>query len=44
MGLCEASGFSIFTFSSASVLKFCTRSYSNSFYLMMNFLKFKLKA
>ena len=37
MELCETSNFSIFTFSSASGLKVCTRSYSNSFYLVMRF-------
>ena len=35
MGLCETSNFSIFTFSSASDLKVCTRSYSNCFCLTM---------
>ena len=37
MGLCETSNFSIFTFSSASDLKFCTRPYSNCFCLTMRF-------
>ena len=37
MGLCETSDFSIFTFSSASDLKFCTRSYSKCFFLMTRF-------
>ena len=31
MGFCETSNFSIFTFSCAGDLKFCTRSYSNRF-------------
>ena len=37
MGLCETSNFSIFTFSSASGLKVCTRSYGSCFYLMIRF-------
>ena len=37
MGLGETSNFSIFTFSSASDLKVCMRSYSNCFYLVMRF-------
>ena len=37
MGLCGTPNFSIFTFSSASNLKFYTHSHSRCFYLMMRF-------
>ena len=37
MGLCETSNFSIFTFITASNLKFCTHSYSSFVYRMMRF-------
>ena len=37
MGLCKTSSFSIFTFSNASDLKFCPRSYSSCAYHMMRF-------
>ena len=43
MGLCKTSNFSIFTFINASDLKFCTRSYSNCYYLMIG-LKFEWKS
>ena len=37
MGLCETSDFSIFPFTNASDLNFCTRSYSSCVYRMMRF-------
>ena len=37
MALCKTSNFSTFTFINASVLKFCTRSYSSCVYHMMRF-------
>ena len=37
MGLCKTSNVSIFTFTNASDLKFCTRSYSSCINLIMRF-------
>ena len=37
MGLCKTSNFSIFTFTNASNLKFCSLSYSSCIYLVMRF-------
>ena len=44
MGLCETSNFSVFTFSSASDLKLCTHSYSNSFRSHDEVLRFGRKS
>ena len=37
MGLCKTSNICIFTFITASDLKFCTRSYGSCVYCMMRF-------